>query len=385
MVTLSSVWKHALKDYEFIKLIGVGSYGEVVQAKQRSTGKVVAIKLIDNIFKSEYDSKKIVREVQIMRQLTQMEGNQFTTKLYDIITPKNLDNLTYIFIVMEYMQTDLKKIFQSMPSLEFTEAHMISLIYSMLCSLNFMHTANIIHRDIKPANLLVDSDCRVKICDFGLSRSQPVPEAPRGRLSRRDTAKILSSERELRLQKPRELSNHVVSRWYRPPEVILVEKHYGSAVDVWSTGCILSEMISCTDQYKANGVSPQERFLFTGTSCFPLSPCERMKATNSKKNIVSKNDQLKVILDILGDQNSEDTSFVSDQSAQDYIRTLKSNACKIQFKKEFPFTSPEILEILENMLEFNPHFRKNPAELLKNKIFDSIRKPEMEVAAPFQI
>ena len=181
MVTLSAIWRNALKEYEFIKLIGVGSYGEVIQAKHRKTGKEVAIKLINNIFKNEYDSKKIVREIQILRQFTQMENNGFTTKIYDIITPKNLDNLDYIFIVMEFMQTDMKKIFQSMPQLEFTEDHMISIIYSMLCSMNFMHTANVIHRDIKPANLLVDADCRVKICDFGLSRSQSIPEASRGR------------------------------------------------------------------------------------------------------------------------------------------------------------------------------------------------------------
>jgi len=53
---------------------------------------------------------------------------------------------------------------------------MVTILYNMLCALNFLHSANIMHRDIKPANLLVDADCRVKICDFGLSRSQPVPE-----------------------------------------------------------------------------------------------------------------------------------------------------------------------------------------------------------------
>ncbi len=110
-----------------------------------------------------------------------MENNCFTTKIFDIITPKNTDNLNYIFIVMEYMQTDVKKIFQSMPQLDFSEEHMITIIYSMLCSMNFMHTANVIHRDIKPANLLIDADCKVKICDFGLSRSNSIPEAPRGR------------------------------------------------------------------------------------------------------------------------------------------------------------------------------------------------------------
>jgi serine/threonine protein kinase len=117
-----------------------------------------------------------------------MANNQFTTKIFDIIAPSDPNDLSHIFIVMEYMQTDMKKIFQSMQQLDFSEDHMVSILYSLLCSLNFMHTANVMHRDIKPANLLVDADCKVKICDFGLSRSQPVSELPRGRLSRKDTA-----------------------------------------------------------------------------------------------------------------------------------------------------------------------------------------------------
>lgn len=85
------------------------------------------------------------------------------------------------------------------------------------------------------------------------------------------------NERDQRERKTRDLSNHVVSRWYRPPEVILIEKEYNSAIDMWSSGCILSEMISCTDVYKQQGVKNDDRFLFTGTSCFPLSPSSSMK------------------------------------------------------------------------------------------------------------
>jgi serine/threonine protein kinase len=70
MVTLSPIWKAATADYQFLKLIGVGSYGEVVHAKHRLTGKTVAIKLIKDILKKEYDLKKIVREVQILRHFS---------------------------------------------------------------------------------------------------------------------------------------------------------------------------------------------------------------------------------------------------------------------------------------------------------------------------
>ena len=173
MINLSPVWKHAQKDYIFIQLIGVGAYGEVVQAKHKHTNQIVAIKLLRQLFENIYDSKKVIREIQIMRHLTQMQNNHFTIKIYDIIIPENTVTFDYLFIVMEYMQTDMKKIFCSVPQVALEEIHIIQIIYNLLCSLNFMHTANIVHRDIKPGNLLLDADCKVKICDFGLARSLP--------------------------------------------------------------------------------------------------------------------------------------------------------------------------------------------------------------------
>lgn len=196
---------------------------------------------------------------------------------------------------------------------------MISILYNMLLAMNFIHSSNIMHRDIKPANILVDVDCSIKICDFGLGRTLPTPEEPRGRKSRTETAIDLLNKRESRITKQRDLSNHVVSRWYRAPEIILVEKQYDTSIDMWSVGCILSEMISCTEQYSKNGVDPEDRFLFTGTSCFPLSPCDKGKTSSKKKNVVSKNDQLNCILNILGAQDQIDTSFITDESAINYV------------------------------------------------------------------
>lgn len=102
-----------------------------------------------------------------------MKNNYFTIQIYDIIIPEDTTAFEYMFIVMEYMQTDMKKIFCSDPKVALDEIHIIQIIYNLLCSLNFMHTANIVHRDIKPGNLLLDADCKVKICDFGLARSLP--------------------------------------------------------------------------------------------------------------------------------------------------------------------------------------------------------------------
>ena len=85
----------------------------------------------------------------------------------------------------------------------------------------------------------------------------------------------------------RSLSNHITSRWYRPPEIILVEKNYDSAIDIWGLGCILAEMLFCVSANKAASRGEalkvsygrkieDARFLFQGNSCFPLSPCEQM-------------------------------------------------------------------------------------------------------------
>jgi len=74
---------------------------------------------------------------------------------------------------MEYVESDFKKLFENVPDTELTEEHIIVFLYNALCALNFIHSANVIHRDIKPGNILINSQCNVKICDFGLARTMP--------------------------------------------------------------------------------------------------------------------------------------------------------------------------------------------------------------------
>ena len=82
-----------------------------------------------------------------------------------------------------------------------------------------------------------------------------------------------------------------MSRWYRSPELILSEAEYSTQVDIWSIGCVLGEMLNFTDDYKAAGIKTEDRFVFEGSSCFPLSPCQEMRESeNNDVNIVSKTD-----------------------------------------------------------------------------------------------
>lgn len=152
-------------------MVGHGSFGCVFKAQHKTTKRVYAIKQISNIFSSLYSFKKLIREIQILKQLSQMEGNIFTTKLYDVIIPED-ENFTEIFLVLSFTAKDLRAMFhdKKSPEFTFTEEHLKVVLYNLLCSMKFLHSANIIHRDIKPANILIDRECNIKICDFGLSR-----------------------------------------------------------------------------------------------------------------------------------------------------------------------------------------------------------------------
>lgn len=136
----------------------------------KRTRKQVAIKLIRDLFCDTYQTRKIVSEIQILRELSRVEGNVFTTQLLEVICNPNFEG-DFLFLVMEHMETDLKKVINNSRAISFTEDHAITILYNTLCSLRFLHSAGIMHRDLKPANLLVDGQCQVKLCDFGFSRT----------------------------------------------------------------------------------------------------------------------------------------------------------------------------------------------------------------------
>ena len=109
-------------------------------------------------------------------------GTNHVAELIDIFTTDLpiSDPKFGMFIVMEYFESDLRKMIHQKPRVNLLEAHVLWILYNLLCGIKFLHSANIMHRDIKPANILIDSNCRVKICDFGLSRSLPASIVGKG-------------------------------------------------------------------------------------------------------------------------------------------------------------------------------------------------------------
>jgi serine/threonine protein kinase len=189
----------------------------------RETGEPVAIKQLTQFIDNAYEFKKVLREIQIMRMLSEMRNNIFTTKLMDIIIPEE-SGFDSVFLVMNYMPNSLRNLFtRSIEGhIQLTEKeHLLTILYNLLCSINFLHSANIMHRDLKPDNILIESRCQVLLCDFGLSRTIEGLDSNHGSLGAK-----------------------VGTRWYRAPEVILGCPDYDHRIDVWSLGCVLWELMA---------------------------------------------------------------------------------------------------------------------------------------------
>jgi len=117
--------------------------------------------------------RNVLRELTILRQLKCKAENIFTIDLLDIRIHRDeaQNKVSGIFLISDFVDNDLNKLLRSSVLENFSEAHIRVILYNILCSLNYLHSTGIMHRDIKPANILIDSFCRVKICDFGLART----------------------------------------------------------------------------------------------------------------------------------------------------------------------------------------------------------------------
>jgi len=179
----------------------------------------------------------------------------------------------------------------------------------------------------------------------------------------------------------RELTGHVVTRWYRAPELILLEKDYGPAIDMWSVGCIFAELLGMMKESAPTYLDRKP--LFPGKSCFPLSPDKHAKEER-KGFPFSRNDQLAVIFEVIGTPNEEDRSFVTDSKALEYLDAFPQKA-KTDLNKLYPGAGDEAIDLLGRMLVFNPYFRVSVDEALNHPFFKKVRKPEKEIHSDKEI
>mmetsp|Transcript_30662 Transcript_30662/g.51905 ORF Transcript_30662/g.51905 Transcript_30662/m.51905 type:complete len:629 (-) Transcript_30662:182-2068(-) len=397
--------------YTFIEYLGHGSYGHVYGAVDMETGERVAIKKITGVFDDVMHAKRLLRELRILRVLR----HDHIIELRDILAPNDINNFNELYIVFEFADTDLQKLITS--SQYFTNLHIQFFLQQILISLKYVHSANIIHRDLKPANILINANCSLLLCDFGLARGTneatgrnvaplrrgergpPAPrrmhslrphrqssegKAPPSSSSSSSASAFASASSRKRKEAPlaairmpkgpfptvaNQLTKHVVTRWYRAPELILLESNYNCSIDIWSVGCVLSELLSMQRESFAD---PQDRqALFPGKSCFPLSADHPLAYTHP-------HDQLSVIFDVIGTPGRGDIQAVSSKKARRYLESLEKKPPK-DFKGMFPGADPLALDLLKKMLRFNPHERITAREALNHEYLRDVRDAAAEM------
>ena len=241
--------------------------------------------------------------------------------LVDVWCAESAEDFDEIYLVTELLDTDLHQIINSNQPL--TDDHVQYFTYQILRALKYIHSANVLHRDLKPSNLLLNGNCDLKVCDYGLARVADPEENHAGFLT-----------------------EYVATRWYRAPEVMLSWKNYTKAIDVWAVGCILAELLG-------------RRPLFPGRDYLH---------------------QVGLILDVLGSPDDDDLASIGSDKARRYVRSLPHKE-KVPFDRLYPNASPDAIDLLEGLLTFNPAKRLTVEEALTHPYMAALHDPDDEPSA----
>lgn len=307
--------------YEYMRQIGVGAYGVVCSCHDKKSNRDVAVKKVVNAFEDLIDAKRIIREIKLLRYF----NHDNIISLIDIPKPEGRTGFNDIYIITDLMETDLHRVIYSRQ--ELTDDHIQYFIYQILRGVLYMHSANIVHRDLKPANILANKNCDLKICDLGLGRGDV----------KDDNDDTTAST------KNKDLTEYVITRWYRAPEVILCPSDYSKAVDIWSIGCIFAELL---------GRQP----LFPGDHYL---------------------DQIQKIISILGTPKGDDLNYIKKEEAKEFLKKLAKRT-KQTWSSLFPNSNPVALDLLGKMLMFNPKKRYTVEQCLAHPYFEGLHNPEEE-------
>lgn len=316
-----SMWRTLFEvdaKYVPIKPIGRGAYGVVCSSINRETHEKVAIKKIHNVFENRIDALRTLRELKLLRHIK----HENVIALKDVMLPVHSASFRDVYLVYELMDTDLHQLIKSPQPL--SNEHCRFFIFQLLKGLKYLHSANVLHRDLKPGNLLVNANCDLKICDFGLARTN-------------------QGDGQF-------MTEYVVTRWYRAPELLLSCDNYGTSIDVWSVGCIFAEIL---------GRKP----LFPGTECL---------------------NQLRLIIDTLGSQGEEDIEFIDNRKARRYIKALPFSR-GTHFSQLYPQADPLAVDLLQRMLVFDPRKRITVTEALQHPYMAGLYDPRGNPPAQYPI
>jgi len=344
-------------------VVGSGVFGTVFMARDRETDGRVVIKRLAVTAGENGVPASVIREVSLLRDL--VHPNIVQLKDLQIVGPDGFD------LIFEYIPDDLHRVLKGYRR-EGTQLPMEKIVLywqGLLDGIHACHTRMVIHRDLKPQNVLIHPTDGLKICDFGLAR------AVGGEGSSKEEVNLLARQQ----QPARHLTGHVVTRWYRAPELILLQEEYTELIDMWSVGCIYAELLGMYE-----GIDPRDRGpLFKGTACFPLSPHGKGQelappAAGAYRH--AKEDQLEMIFNVIGTPTDAEVDMMHDAEAKKYLKSFTSRRGD-GFKKRIPQADSEDRDVLRQLICFHPEKRPSAEQLLDHKIFADVRERHKEVKA----
>lgn len=309
----------SVDEFERLNRIDEGTYGVVYRARDKKTGEIVALKKVKMEKEREGFPLTSLREINILLSF----HHPSIVDVKEVVVGSSLDS---IFMVMEYMEHDLKALMETMKQ-PFSQSEVKCLMLQLLEGVKYLHDNWVLHRDLKTSNLLLNNQGELKICDFGLARQYGSPLKPYTHL--------------------------VVTLWYRAPELLFGAKQYSTAIDMWSLGCIMAELLS-------------KEPLFNGKNEF---------------------DQLDKIFRILGTPNETIWPGFSK------LPGVKMNYVKHQYnmlRKKFPatsFTGSPVLsdagfDLLNRLLTYDPEKRITAEAALNHEWFREVPLPKSKEFMP---
>ncbi|XP_077988685.1 uncharacterized protein LOC144443179 [Glandiceps talaboti] len=307
--------------YTDLKPLGFGGNGLVCSAADSECDKHVAIKKIS--FSDRRSCRQALREIKIIRRLQ----HENIVRLYEILSANgnsvdlcnvpNLNEFRTVYLIQELLDTDLHRVIQSQTV---SGPHIRLFMYQLFRGLKYIHSANVLHRDLKPSNLLINfEDLVLKIGDFGLARIIDPMYCHKGYLS-----------------------ENVSTRWYRSPELIITPNNYTKAIDMWSCGCILAEML-------------QGKPIFPGAN---------------------EAEQISLILEAVP-VPQDDIDKVFDLVPKNLLKNYHGQP-KNPLRERFPNIDKDALNLLECLLTFDPRDRITAEEALMHPYLHTYSYPPDE-------
>jgi len=307
---------HIIAKYEVLQKLGKGAYGIVWKVRDKETNEIFALKKIFGAFQNATDAQRTFREIIFLQELSDHEN------IITLLDVMKADNDKDIYLIFEYMETDLHAVIRA-NILE--DIHKRFIIYQLLKAIKYMHTAQVIHRDMKPSNLLLNSECLVKVADFGLAR---LIDAPKEDGARQQV-----------------LTDYVATRWYRAPEILLGSTTYTKGVDMWSIGCILGELL---------GGKP----MFPGTSTM---------------------NQIDRIIEVTGRPSKDDIEAIQSEFAAQMLENLPEPNER-GLESMYPNADGDAHDLLKKLLMFNPDKRITVEQALDHPYVTQFHNIEEEIS-----